>query len=53
MIIHIYIIVLYMHYYYLKKFEDFNIFLAYNNYLILLKKVEKNYLILSKIVSLC
>ena len=30
-----------MHFYCIKKFEDFSIFLACNNWLILMKKIEK------------
>ncbi len=35
-----------------KKFEDFSIFLASNNWLLLLKKVEKKFLMLNKVVEL-
>lgn len=42
-----------MYYYHLKKFEDFDNFLACNNWPILLKKVEKKYLTPSKVAALC
>ena len=41
-----------MHYYYIKKVEDFDIFLVYNQWPTLLKKVEKELLAPSKIASL-
>lgn len=52
MIIQIYVIVLYIYSYDIKKFEHFNIFLACNNWTMLLKKIEKKYLALSNIASL-
>lgn len=42
MIIHIYVIILYIYYYYVKKFDNFLIFLASKDWPILLKKVEKS-----------
>lgn len=47
------IIMLYIHYYYVKKFEDFSTFLANNNQSIFLKKIEKKSLIAEKILKLC
>lgn len=42
-----------MYCYYMKKFEDFDIFLACNNRLVLLKEVEKKYLVPSKVIDIC
>lgn len=52
MIIHINIIALYMYCYWMKKFKDFLIFLNYNNWPILLKKIEKKSLAPEKITKL-
>lgn len=53
MIIHAHVIILFMYHYFLKKFEDFDIFLASNNWSTLLKKVEKKYLASQKVASVC
>ena len=44
MIIHKYVITLFMYCYYIKKFKDFDIFLTCNDWLMLLKEVEEEYL---------
>ena len=53
MIIHSHIIMLYMHYYHIKKLKDLDTFLACYNWPILLKKVEKKYLTSSKVADIC
>lgn len=43
MIIHVYVITLYMNSCGIKKFKDIDRFLACNNWLTLLKEIEKKY----------
>lgn len=53
MIIHKHIIALCIYCCYLKKFEDLSIFLAFNNWLSLLKEIEKKFFAPDKVIELC
>ncbi len=53
MIIYAYIIAQGIYHCCIKKFEDLSIFLASNNWFLLLKKVEKKFFALNKVAKLC
>lgn len=51
MIIYVYVITLYKDYYCIKKFEDFLSFLAFNDWFLLLREVEKDFFTPNKVVK--
>ena len=53
MIIHVYIIAIYIYHHYIKKPINFDMILASNNWPILLKEIEEKYLISQKNADVC
>lgn len=52
MIIHVHVITLYIYYCCIKKFEDLSIFFVSNNWLLLLKEMEKEFFASDKVAEL-